>query len=367
MNQILLLESQANTFDVLLKYLGKLNEVKAILRQNVQQIQPQSFSSSSSEVGLLIIDGQIPACIDYLKAWQQSPKAALVPILFYAEKEIAQEQVEEVLNLGITDFIFAPLSEPLVVARVKACLRLHTAQQAILQQQQTLKELSETQNYLMSIVAHDLKAPLNRVQGLMQLLPLVGPLNDEQQEHVQMIDKVVESGRRLIEDILTINAYESDYDSLSLETLDLNAFVKEVIDMHQQSMAAKKEITILFQAPEIYTLRTDKDSLTRILDNLISNAIKFSPPQKKVWVGIEQKGKLFQISIKDQGPGISEKDQAKMFKKFQKLSAKPTGGETSTGLGLSIIKVLTKKLKGEITYETALGKGTTFFLTLPSL
>ncbi len=367
MNQLLLLASKANTFEVLLKYLENLEEVNTVLHQNTQQTSPQSFASYAAEVSLLIIDGQISNYFEYLTAWQQNPKAHQVPILFYVEKDPAQVQVEEVLNLGITDFIFEPLSQLLVVARVKTCLRLYAAQQAILEQKQTLKELSETQNYLMSIVAHDLKAPLNRVQGLMQLLPLVGPLNNEQQEHVQMIDKVVESGRRLIEDILTINAYESDYDTPTPEDINLNEFVQEVINMHQQSMAAKKNITIELQTTQSFRLRSDKDSLTRILDNLISNAVKFSPPQKKVWIAIEQKNKAIQINIKDQGPGISKQDQAKMFKKFQKLSAKPTGGETSTGLGLSIIKVLTKKLKGEITYETALSKGTTFFLTLPNL
>lgn len=367
MNQIMLLASQVNTFEVLLKYLEKLEDVQQVLCQNTLQTSPQSFATSSAKISLLIIDGQISNYTDYLKAWQQKPNAQLVPILFYVEDALPQERVEEILNLGITDFIFEPLSEALVVARVKACLKLYAAQQAILQQKQALKELSDTQNYLMSIVAHDLKAPLNRVQGLIQLLPLVGSLNQEQQEQVQMIDKVVESGRRLIEDILTINAYESDYETPSLELIALNDFVKEVIDMHQQSVAAKKNISIVFQNSQDFSLRTDKDSLTRILDNLISNAVKFSPPQKKVWVNIEQKEKAIQISIKDQGPGISEKDQTKMFKKFQKLTAKPTGGETSTGLGLSIIKVLTKKLKGQITYETALGKGTTFFLTLPNL
>jgi len=107
--------------------------------------------------------------------------------------------------------------------------------------------------------------------------------------------------------------------------------------------------------------------LCRILDNLLTNAMKFSENGKTIHLNIWEENKKIYFSIKDEGPGISEEDQKKMFKKFQKLGAQPTAGESSTGLGLSIIKALVGKLSGQIEVKSQLGKGSEFIIILPSL
>ena len=107
--------------------------------------------------------------------------------------------------------------------------------------------------------------------------------------------------------------------------------------------------------------------LTRIADNLLSNAIKFSPPQKQVAVSVREKAGAVEISVKDEGPGISPDDRGKLFQKYQRLTSRPTGGETSTGLGLYLIHAMVNKMKGEILCESEEGHGATFTVRLPAL
>lgn len=366
MNYILLLDAHTNTLDTIAEYLNVFANDYQIERYSALEFSPEKLLAKPN-LCLLILDVQISNYSEYLQALRKTKATETIPILLCMPENATPDTAVLALTKGVTDFIIEPWSAALVEARIKSNLKLFHSQKAIERQKKDLKELTETQNYLMSIVAHDLKAPLNRVQGLVQLLPLVGSLNQEQQEQVEMIDKAVASGQKLIEDILTINAYEADYEPLHIEKIALNDFIKEIINMHQQSIADKKNIKILFKPSADITVKTDREHLIRILDNLISNALKFSPSDKKVFIDLNKQGENILISVKDQGPGISKEDQKKMFKKFQKLSAKPTGGESSTGLGLSIIKVLTQKLKGSIDYDTKLGEGTTFRLSLPSL
>ncbi len=109
------------------------------------------------------------------------------------------------------------------------------------------------------------------------------------------------------------------------------------------------------------------DNKVGIMDNLLSNALKFSPAKSIVRVNLSSANGQYRLKVIDQGPGFSEEDKSKMFRKFQKLSARPTGGENSTGLGLSIIKVLTEKLRGDVELISEKGKGATFNIVLPRL
>ena len=105
--------------------------------------------------------------------------------------------------------------------------------------------------------------------------------------------------------------------------------------------------------------------MAEVLDNIVSNAIKYSPQGRKVNLKLEEKNASYWISVSDQGPGILPEDRDKLFQKFQKLSAKPTGGESSTGLGLSIVKALADQLGAKIDVESEVGKGSTFAVKLP--
>jgi signal transduction histidine kinase len=114
-------------------------------------------------------------------------------------------------------------------------------------------------------------------------------------------------------------------------------------------------------------VRVDPFFLKQVFENLVSNALKFSPFGSRVYVGTEDKEDYYHVFVKDEGPGISEKDKVKMFTKYMTLSAKPTGDETSTGLGLSIVKKYVEEMNGSVWCESESGKGTKFIVAFPKL
>lgn len=231
-----------------------------------------------------------------------------------------------------------------------------------------LEEMNHEKDSLMNVVAHDLKSPLHKVSGFLQLIPMVGPLNDEQQEYVQTIHVITQSGNKLINDLLDVNAFEHQESRVNPRMIKI-AETSEDLLLTYTEQAKAKDIKLSFESGLAeQSFCTDADFLNRVLDNLISNAIKFSPKEKEVSLRINNAGNgQVLLEVADQGPGISDEDKTKMFKKFQKLSARPTGGEPSTGLGLSIVKALVEKLEGRIELESKLGEGSTFKVTLSDL
>ncbi|MDW7695200.1 PAS domain S-box protein [Flammeovirgaceae bacterium SG7u.111] len=228
-----------------------------------------------------------------------------------------------------------------------------------------LKELNREKDSLMSIVAHDLKSPLSKVKGLANVIMLDNNLNEEQISYLKLINSVADNSEQLIRDLLDINTFEHSDSRIKLTELDVHQVIDELTDSYQQLSNNKGIRLEIEKDPNATKHTTDLDFLNRILDNLLSNAIKFSKQEKTVKITVSRPDTHLMVKVQDEGPGISEEDQTKMFKRFQKLSAQPTGGESSTGLGLSIIKVLVDRLKGEIDVDSQLNKGTTFTISIP--
>ncbi|MGH6743067.1 MAG: sensor histidine kinase, partial [Bradyrhizobium sp.] len=150
------------------------------------------------------------------------------------------------------------------------------------------------------------------------------------------------------------------------EPIDLAALINEVVEANQP-LAARKEQSISVSAPPLQQTHCDIDRVREAIDNLLSNAIKYSPLGGRIEVSAERQGDKTLIRVRDHGAGLSPEDISRLFGRFQRLSAKPTAGESSTGLGLSIVKRIAELHGGSIAAESAgPGFGTTFTLTLPA-
>ncbi len=180
-------------------------------------------------------------------------------------------------------------------------------------------------------------------------------------------DKIIASAetmRHLVTDLLDVDAIEEGRFASNLEPCDLATLVREGVETNLPQ-ASHKRIHVLAAETSTTAVRTDAKAARQILDNLISNAVKYSPHGSTVRVELVEQDDAAHIRVCDQGPGLSEEDQKNLFKKFCKLSAKPTGGESSNGLGLAIAQRLARALGGDIQCESQLGSGSTFILILP--
>lgn len=229
-----------------------------------------------------------------------------------------------------------------------------------------LSEINGEKDSLMGVVAHDLKAPLNKVKGYTQILKLLGGLSEEQSHIVDGIDKVIENGRNLIRDLLDVNAIEYTESQIHPQDLNIGQLLSEIVESYEQAAEQKSLEIIYTDTGYPVSIYSDESALLRIFDNIISNAVKFSPKGKTVSVSLHNNDNNIQVMIRDEGQGFSPEDQDKAFRKFQKLSAKPTGGESSTGLGLAIVKVLVEKIQGTIQLNSVLGEGSEFIIELPN-
>jgi signal transduction histidine kinase len=228
---------------------------------------------------------------------------------------------------------------------------------------QELSELNHEKDTLMSIVVHDLKSPLNRIKGLAELIEMEDSLKENDKKYLDHIKDSTRAGLDLITDLLDVNSLEVNREA-RFSRLELKSFVEDRVNVFNHQATAKQ--TDVHIAGNVNVeITTDSDYFARIVDNLLSNAIKFSPKGSIINIDIHQQDGSFTVAIKDQGPGFSATDKKYLFQKFKKLSARPTGGESSNGLGLAIVKILVDRLGGEISLKSELGQGSEFTVTFP--
>jgi|GEM_PF-6619677 len=221
----------------------------------------------------------------------------------------------------------------------------------------------QEKEHLSQILVHDLKSPLSNIQMLSFLFEELAT-NKESEELLVIFNKSLQDVFHLINQMETLNEVENVFIKLYLEEIDINEFLKEQITAFSKT-AAVKNITIQFsQDQNLGSIITDINVLKRVINNLISNAIKFSEFNKEIKIAAHRKEKNIIIDITDQGPGILPAEKEKLFKRFSKLSNKPTNNESSSGLGLYIVKELLGKLNSTITLDSTKGEGSTFTINL---
>lgn len=232
-------------------------------------------------------------------------------------------------------------------------------------QNEKLVELTEDNELLMGIVAHDLKAPLTKVESLISLLIPAEDLDEEKKVLLDMTLGVIAGGKNLVKDILILSEAGREM-TPDLHPTNLGDLIQTVSrDFHE--IATRKEIDIQLVFPDEKVMPVlHPPYLIRVLDNLISNAIKFSPRGSKIVLSWDEDGSGSWCKVTDFGPGIPPEEQDKIFQRFARLSNRPTDGESSTGLGLFIVKTLLDTMNATVSLDSQRGKGSTFTVSFPS-
>jgi signal transduction histidine kinase len=232
-----------------------------------------------------------------------------------------------------------------------------------------LQRANGFKNEILGTVAHDLKNPLGVILGRTEMLKELISTGASESGVVAQVDHIRDATKRLttMVDHLISDAMADAFDiTIRREPVDVAALVKEVADANQP-LAVNKQQTISVTAPPNIVTMCDTDRIREAIDNLISNAIKYSPMGGKIDVAVAHEGSETIVRVSDEGAGLSPEDLGRLFGRFQRLSAKPTAGESSTGLGLSIVKRIIDMHGGEVTADSdGPGKGATFSITLPA-
>jgi signal transduction histidine kinase/CheY-like chemotaxis protein len=232
-----------------------------------------------------------------------------------------------------------------------------------------LQRVNTFKNEVLGTVAHDLKNPLGVILGRAEMLSeMVGdgaaPVENIRAQ-IAHIRTAAHRVREFIESLIADAMTDALDITIRPELVDLAALVRDLVDFNQP-LAARKSQTITFTAPDAIEWLCDSDRIREAIDNILSNAIKYSPIGGRIDVAAERGEQAAIIRIKDQGPGLSAEDITRLFGRFQRLSAKPTAGESSTGLGLSIVKRIVDLHGGTVVAETTGPSGTTFKIAIPS-
>lgn len=226
--------------------------------------------------------------------------------------------------------------------------------------------MSEERSMLFHMLAHDLRAPINNIRGLSSVLIDDPALQSEQKDLVHRIEKVCLRLNELIQRILQTEK-EGDFSNEQFHEVNLKECVINIAESFSVALH-QKTIDLRYRFPEdICTVQTDYLRLNQALENIISNAVKFTPPSKQIEIGVVCNQEATEVYVKDEGPGFSREDKMHLFEPFSQLSAKPTAGESTTGLGLSIVKRCLDSIGAKLQLETEEGKGSIFRIHIPKV
>ena len=231
-----------------------------------------------------------------------------------------------------------------------------------------LEKLNEEKNEFLHMASHDLKNPLGSIIGLTDLIKMDDDISDE--EHHEFIDMISTSAKQmltLVKKLLDVSAIEAGNTNFDPQKIEINDLLNEVI-RENRPLADSKNISLNFHTDdhENHKIFADRTAAIQVLDNFVSNAVKYSPKGKEVDIYTEWNNDYLKVAVQDEGPGLSEKDQEKLFTKFAKLSTEPTNGESSSGLGLYIVKRLVNQMNGKVYCKSKEGEGSTFIVELPT-
>lgn len=304
---------------------------------------------------------------------------------------LANRMVREIFGLGDAPLLGKPLKDVVANADLNALMvrsregalkyheinfddgRVFTAQYTpipkiggavTMQDISYLKELDRLKNDFIHTVSHDLRSPLTAVFGYMELVERTGPLNDNQQEFMRRLQGSVQHMTNLVNDLLDLGRLEAGFDTRR-ELVHLENVLKYTLDVFD-AQVKKKKITVETSVNgELKPIRANPIRIRQMLDNLVGNAIKYTPEGGRVRVWLSTEANQIVIRVEDTGPGIPSEEQSRVFEKFYRASNRPQGVE-GTGLGLAIVKSVADSHQGRVWVESKVGEGSAFVVLLPA-
>lgn len=226
---------------------------------------------------------------------------------------------------------------------------------------------NEAKSEFVSLVAHELRVPMTSIKGYADLIVsgVAGPLNEQQLQFLEVIRRNLLRMSALISDLSDINRIESGRMTFDSKPFDIRETVSDVTGSLQERIEARGQSLSVEIAADIPPVYADPTRIAQVLTNLVSNANKYTSDGGRIFIKVQPDGGFVSVSVQDTGIGISAEDQAKLFTQFFRAEDKHVREQPGWGLGLSIVRKMVEAQGGTITFESALGQGSTFCFTVP--
>ncbi len=326
---------------------------------------------------LILLDIMMPEMdgFEVCRVIKSDPGNFDIPVIFLTAKH-ESESIVKGFEAGAVDYITKPFNAPELLARVKTHIDLTLSKKQLIDYNHQLKELMKKKDEFLNIAAHDMRNPLGGIIGFANLLtgevedmPELKPENKEMLlDDLAMIKESSNLMLRTVNELLNTETLNSGRVKLNPKDCIVYDLLLHVLNGNKIAADTKK-IAFHTACNSEFISSVDGDKLREVMENLVSNAIKFSPAGRNIYVSLyprmDGSQSVFRFSVRDEGQGLTEADKAKVFGRFQKLSARPTAGEPSSGLGLSIVKMLVELQGGKVWVESEYSKGAEFIVELP--
>lgn len=332
---------------------------------------------------LVLLDILMPGMDGFavFEEMKKNEKTAYLPVIFISQLDDT-ENIVKGFKMGGRDFIPKNTPPEVLLARVETHLKLYRTSlivnNEVLKVNETLSRVYEKSKALneelttvnelkkdfLNFAAEDILNYLATIQGYTEYIKMKCEVDDPLRKKIDKIVKSSEKINKKLNEIRDKAARESGKRKLEESLVDIGELAREVVE-RQREYSRWKRIHIEDSIENGCVVYGDRMVLEEIIDNLVSNAIKFSPPDKTIWVRISKAGNLVKIEVKDEGPGFTKEDKVNLYKKYRPLSARPTGGELSIGIGLYITKDYVELHNGTIKLESVHGSGALFTVELP--
>jgi signal transduction histidine kinase len=315
------------------------------------------------EFDLCVVDGSsLDRLWERVRERKQSEQPIFLPILLVTARPGVKMITRHVWR-SVDELIITPIEKPELRARIEILLRARSLSLALRQRAEEAELAARTRDEVLAMVSHDLRNPLNLVMTSGSfLLDTATGLAPGQRDQLQMIHRAAGQMNRLIQDLLEVSGMEAGRLTVELRSESVARLMEDACSLLQHAAGAKAIRLTCEGGTDLPLVRADRDRVLQVFGNLIGNALKFTPEGGEVRVRAEAAGEWVRFSVSDNGDGIAEQDLPHVFERFWQAQRNRDGG---AGLGLAIVRGIVEAHGGTVRAESDLGKGTTFWFTLP--
>ena len=329
-------------------------------QQALDKLNQQDYDALLLDMLMPVLDGR-----HTLKIIRQQADLLTLPIIMISGVD-DEESIAEIIEMGANDYISKPIDSRIVLARIQTQLKLKQVMDERKTMNDTLEAANSVKVRMMQIASHDLRNPLNNLRLLMTLFNDNDIKPEEMPKMLQIANTSIETMLGIINDFLGGAELMDETPSVVCKPLSSNR-IMETILLQYTMLAMQKNIGLVIEDINDVTILADDKRLTQVISNLISNAIKYTPRDGNIYLRSYSIDDMWRLEIQDTGPGIPQEERQHLFQAFSKnnISTKPTGGESSTGLGLWIAAEMMRIQRGTIGMDSPQEGGCCFWIEIP--